>query len=180
MKNKIIPETGLTLVGMLIVVALIVLLSALCDIPNFEDGHTCSQQEACIYNLRLLDSAKRQWALEKHKQSTDTPQGTDLLPYLGRYPSGELHELPSCPADPQQTFATSYALGSVGTKPVCLIMPTLHVMPTSNVLPRHGWLYDVIHYRGLVFVIQWLVTAGLVLGVVLWWRYSQKKHLAPN
>ncbi|MGD0813599.1 MAG: hypothetical protein ABSA83_08360 [Verrucomicrobiota bacterium] len=167
------PETGLTLVGMLILVALIVFLSALCEIPSgVVWNRPCpSQQEACIYTLRLIDSAKRQWALEHHKQSTDTPQGTDLQAYLGHGPNSEL---PSCPSDPQQTFATSYALGSVGTKPVCLIMPT------SRVLPRYALIYDVIHYREYARVIRWLVTVGLVLGVILRWRHSQKKHAAPK
>ena len=166
MNNKIIPEAGFTLVEIMIVVVLIALLAAI-TIPNAVWPSTGSQKEACINNLRLIDAAKRSWALEQHKLSTDTPQATDLQPYLDR--GGEL---PSCPADPAQTFTTSYALGSVGAKPLCLIIPTTHAFP------RYGWLYDVIHYRDMpILVIRLLLASGLIF--IFWRRYSQKKRL-PN
>jgi hypothetical protein len=87
-------------------------------IPNFVKARATSQQNACINNLRLLDAAKQQWALENKKQSTDTPAISDLRPYLGRGPNGEM---PVCPA------GGSYALGSVGEKPTCSISD--HVLP---------------------------------------------------
>jgi ABC-type transporter Mla subunit MlaD len=67
-------------------------------------------QNACINNLRLIDSAKQQWALEQRKQSTDTPAMSDLQPYIGRGPNGEM---PACPDGGVYTF------GTVGEKPVC-------------------------------------------------------------
>ena len=79
----------------MIVVAIIGLLAAIA-IPNFVKARTTSQMNACINNLRLIDSSKQQWALEQRKTATDTPQGSDLQPYLGRGSNGEL---PSCPAD---------------------------------------------------------------------------------
>ncbi|MGP8198577.1 MAG: hypothetical protein ACLQU4_03640 [Limisphaerales bacterium] len=171
MKNKIRPETGSTALEIIIVVVLVALLVAITT-KNPTSYPTCSQQEACVNNLRLIDSAKRQWALEHHKQSTDTPQGTDLQPYLGRGPH---FELPCCPADPAQTFATSYAPGRVESKPVCLIMPTSHIQP------RYEWLYDLIHYRDMpALVIRLLGTTGIVFGAILWRRHLQKKHPAPE
>jgi competence protein ComGC len=170
-KNKIIPESGSTVVEIIIVVVLIALLVGITT-RNPTSYPACSQQEACINNLRLIDSAKRQWALEKHKQSTDTPQLADLQPYLGRGPNSEL---PCCPADSANTFATSYALGSVKAKPVCLIMPTSHV------LPKYEWLYEVIHYRDLTaLVIRLFGTLGIILGAILWRRHSQIESSAPN
>jgi prepilin-type N-terminal cleavage/methylation domain-containing protein len=123
--KKVNRKAGFTLVEIMIVVAIIGLLAAIA-IPNFVKARTTSQQNACINNLRLIDASKQQWALEQRKQSTDTPAGTDLQPYLGRGANGEL---PSCPVDPQNGFTTSYDPNNVGSKPTCNIVSTSHVLP---------------------------------------------------
>ena len=122
MQNKSIRKAGFTLVEIMIVVAIIGLLAAIA-IPNFVRARTTSQANACISNLRIIDGAKGQWALEQHKQNSDTPAGTDIQPYMGR---GSAGELPTCPNDSSQAFTTSYSPNNVGTKPVCLIVPSTH------------------------------------------------------
>jgi hypothetical protein len=77
-----------------------------------------SKQNACINNLRLIDSAKQQWALEFRKQSTDAPTMDDVRPYLGRGANGEV---PSCPD------GGVYTLHTVGELPTCSIKD--HVLP---------------------------------------------------
>jgi hypothetical protein len=81
-------------------------------IPNFVRARTVSQDNACINNLRLIQAAKQRWALDKHKQDTDTPTQQDLAPYVGRGPNGQF---PACPE------GGTYIIGTVGEKPRCSI-----------------------------------------------------------
>ena len=87
-------------------------------IPNFIKARSVSEENGCINNLRLIDSAKQQWALEQRKLATDTPTWEDLRPYVGSGPTGEL---PKCPA------GGDYKINQVGSKPTCSI-PT-HQLP---------------------------------------------------
>ncbi|MGA2174369.1 MAG: hypothetical protein ABSH38_05220 [Verrucomicrobiota bacterium] len=77
-----------------------------------------SMRNACINNLRLLDSAKQQWALENRKRGTDTPTWDDLRAYLERGAPGNL---PTCPQ------GGVYTIGPVETPPTCSIPG--HVLP---------------------------------------------------
>jgi hypothetical protein len=77
-----------------------------------------AQINACINHLGLIDGMKQQWALEHHKQGTDTPTWQELQPYLGHGPNGEL---PTCPA------GGVYKIGTVAEKPTCSIPE--HVLP---------------------------------------------------
>ena len=112
------------MVEIMIVVAIIGLLAAIA-IPNFVRARTTSQTNTCIDNLRMIDGAKQQWALEQGQVGTALPQGSDIQPYLGR--GGGV--LPICPIDPQNSFATSYNMQDCQTPPLCLISPATHVLP---------------------------------------------------
>jgi prepilin-type N-terminal cleavage/methylation domain-containing protein len=124
MKQNKSRKQGFTLVEIMIVVAIIGLLAAIA-IPNFVRARTTSQKNACINNLRQIDGAKQQWALENKAATNASPQATDIQPYMGR---GNLGTLASCPADSSATFATSYTIGDVQTAPVCKIDAVNHVL----------------------------------------------------
>ena len=100
-------KAGFTLVEIMIVVAIIGLLAAIA-IPNFVKARQTAQANACLNNLRIVDAAKQQWALEKG--STADPSTADIVPYLGR--AG--NTMPVCPIG-----STAYTIGAIAVAPVC-------------------------------------------------------------
>jgi prepilin-type N-terminal cleavage/methylation domain-containing protein len=124
MKITTTRKAGFTLIEIMIVVAIIGLLAAIA-IPNFVHARTTAQQNACINNLRQIDGAKQEWALENKAVATATPVDSNIQPYMGRGSNGSL---PTCPLDSSATFDTSYTPGNLSTAPLCKISPTNHVL----------------------------------------------------
>jgi len=103
-----------------VLVLVVVLLLASIAIPNFIRARTRPSLSLCILNLKQIEGAKEQWALE-NKLTRGTPTGEGALnDYLKN------SVLPQCPA------GGAYTLGAVGTPPTCSMGKTLgagHVMP---------------------------------------------------
>ena len=72
---------GFTLVEIMIVVAIIALLAAIA-VPNFLRARKRSQATRILEDLRLLDAAMDQYAIDTAKSSGATPTFTDLQNYL--------------------------------------------------------------------------------------------------
>ena len=76
-------------------------------IPNFVKARQTAQKNACINNLRMIDGAKQQWALDNKKSDNDTPTPEDLKPFLPN------KQFPVCPA------GGNYTINRLADPPQC-------------------------------------------------------------
>ena len=121
MKNRISRRSGFTLVEIMIVCALIGMLATIA-IPNWVRARTQSQKSTCINNLRQIDAAVQQWALDNNKAQSASPAFTDISGYMKSAvvcPEGGIH------------FADSYQLNGVTNRPTCLKDPTHALAPDT-------------------------------------------------
>ena len=81
MKTLSNKRAGFTLVEIMIVVAIIALLAAIA-VPNFLRSRKRSQATQVLEDLRILDSAVDQYAIENNKNSAMNPSFADLQSYI--------------------------------------------------------------------------------------------------
>ena len=84
-------------------------LMAAIAIPSFMKARTTSVQNACINNLRMIDAAKEQWALENNKAAGQAVDAKDIVDYL------KGGQIPVCPQ------GGTYKLNPIGNNPECNI-----------------------------------------------------------
>ena len=132
MNHQTIGRAGFTLVEIMIVVVLIGLLASIA-LPNFIKSRTTTQTDVCINNLRIIDDAIQQWALEEKRGANAAVEFADISPYMKRNVI--------CPAG-GASFADSYSISTVGEEPSCLRLPESHVigpsMSVAAVAPAGG------------------------------------------
>jgi hypothetical protein len=99
-------------------------LLAVIAVPNFIREPVTSPANACINNLRQIDGAKQQWALESGKTNGDIiVTENDIRPYLGRGAEGRI---PQCPS------GGKYTIGKLKEPPTCSLGTNVnppHVLP---------------------------------------------------
>jgi prepilin-type N-terminal cleavage/methylation domain-containing protein len=119
---------GFTLVEIMIVVAIIALLAAIA-VPNFLRARKRSQATRILEDLRIIDSATDQYAIDNNKTSGMNPVWTDLKNYLKvgsvLYSTG------------QDLFGDSY--GATFTVDAIPVIPSNAYITLSDVAPLSFW-----------------------------------------
>jgi len=116
-------RAAFTLVEIMIVVAIVALLGAIA-VPNYLRYAAESRKTTCINNLRLIDHAIQQWALEQKKGPTTSVEFGDIRSYL----KGPVY----CPAG-GTSFEDSYSISTVSADAACQKSPQTHVWMSGNV-----------------------------------------------
>jgi prepilin-type N-terminal cleavage/methylation domain-containing protein len=104
-----------TLVEIMIVVLIIGILMAIA-VPNFVKARESSRRSTCVANLKQLDSAKEQYAMDARLASGAAAAMTNLVGA-----TLYLKATPTCPS------GGTYTVGNIGTNPTCSVAG--HVLP---------------------------------------------------
>lgn len=116
--TRISKRKGFTLVEIMIVVLIIGILLAIA-VPNFMRARENSRTRTCIANLRQIEAAKEQWAMDNRQPGTAVPVWNDLV---GTGDNGYMKSQPTCPS------GGTYTIGAVQDNPTCSIGGT-HALP---------------------------------------------------
>ena len=113
--NRIRRNKGFTLVEIMIVVLIIGILMAIA-VPNFIKARQNGQAKTCVANLKQIEAAKEQWAMETGAGASSTPTSANLAPtYIKVYPT--------CPT------SGTYTIGDMSTRPTCSNSASGHALP---------------------------------------------------
>lgn len=95
-----------------VLLALLVLAAVAHAVPYFAKARTTAGPNSCVNNLRQIDGAKEQWALERQKAAGYPLTSNDVANMLGYLKGGQM---PVCPAN------GTYTVGDLGQPPRCSV-----------------------------------------------------------
>jgi prepilin-type N-terminal cleavage/methylation domain-containing protein len=101
-------KNGFTLIELMIVVSIMAMLMAIAT-PSFVKTRDVARQNSCMSNLKSVDGAKAQWAMENRKNDGDAVAWADLSP---SYMKAQV----TCP------WGFAYTLQPIGTLPYCPVV----------------------------------------------------------
>ena len=120
-------KTGFTLVEIMIVVAIIGLLAAIA-VPAFMKARNNARRSACVNNLRLIESAKDNYAIDYGGTNGTALEWNNLCFYMK-----DLTNKCFCPAALSELRSpTNYEMGAIGTDARCLIIGAAGGHSTTN------------------------------------------------
>jgi prepilin-type N-terminal cleavage/methylation domain-containing protein len=102
-------EKGFTLIEIMIGVLIIGILLAIA-VPNFIKARETSRAKACVSNLKQIDAAKEQWAMDNKAAAGAAVALADLVGA-----ANYIKATPECPSN------GVYTEGAVGADPTCSI-----------------------------------------------------------
>jgi prepilin-type N-terminal cleavage/methylation domain-containing protein len=123
MKNA---KRAFTLVEIMIVVLIIGILLAIA-VPNFIRAREQSRAKSCSSNLKQIDAAKEQYAMDNKLNAGGTVDMTNLV-NATTPADGYIKVVPACPAN------GSYTVGNVSVDPTCSLN-------SGTLATRAGGLY---------------------------------------
>lgn len=106
--RKLAKKNGFTLVEVMIVVTIIAMLLTIAT-PSFVRARDTARFNACLTNLKAVDGAKMQWAMEYRKSDGDVITWDDIAP---SYMKASVN----CP------WGLPYTLRPIGTLPYCPVV----------------------------------------------------------
>jgi competence protein ComGC len=111
---------GLAVAGITLSTVSLVLLPLMLAIaiPNFVRARDISATKSCVANMKELQAATQQWAMDNRKNGTEKPDLSDIAG-PGKY----INEIPTCPS------GGTYELGTVDGTPRCSIHGDLASSP---------------------------------------------------
>lgn len=106
--RKRAKKNGFTLIEIMIVVSIIAMLLAIAA-PSFVKTRDTARLNSCLANLKSVDGAKMQWAMECRKTDGDSVTWADLAPSY-------IKARVTCP------WGFSYTLQPIGTPTYCPVV----------------------------------------------------------
>ena len=119
-------KAGFTLVEIMIVVAIIGLLAAIA-IPNFVRARESAQLNSILNNLRIVEGAKDQWALENKQGTGATVTWATDTNGIGSYLKGGTVKL---------VVNEAYTINTVGSNATAVATVTLGSYAASAVITQ--------------------------------------------